>query len=64
MPIVLSTVGFGGVPGCGRVARSFLPVQAFPELFQVLAAHRGFKPWPHGILLIGDVLAAGLDELL
>ena len=40
------------------------PFEPFPELFQVLPTHRGFKPWKYDILLVGDVLAASLDEML
>ena len=65
MPIVLSTVGFGGVPGCGRVGAIFFARSSFsPSFVQVLPTHRGFKLREHDILLVGDVLAARLDEML
>jgi len=46
-PIVLSPKEFGGIVG------------ARPGGF---AAHCGFEPWPHDILLIGDELAAPLTN--
>ena len=47
-------------PGWRELIRRF---HLHTHLHQYLAAQHNFDEWPHHVLLVGDVLAASLDEL-